>query len=270
MGAKKPFLTIQLALQNGKMSINGLTLERNSILCTWTISKDATLMEVPSQLKWFLQIFHKFNTMRLENSRRLIVSLIVHTAVSMVDNGNLRIDEELNLEIIKETTRESNDVTVKYHGMLDIVVGYSGIRGEMPKDAALLVVEVKTGSTYEDGFKQALAQAATFLEIRREHKKGHDGNGGPVYFIVSNGIRWRFATLDWDGDHMAFQDTEDMHLSFVQSSSFNESTQKMFSVVVEMIKLCEAASPRVSSVRGESFKTSPPGRVMQQSALELL
>ncbi|KAI8904055.1 hypothetical protein EDD86DRAFT_213814 [Gorgonomyces haynaldii] len=211
----------------------------------WRVEDDLTLVDVPSGLMWFLGIFNKYNTKRLENSRRLIVSLMLHTALSVVDNHKLCIDEETNLEVIKETTRESKEVTIKYHGMLDFVVGHSPTRGVIAKDVSLLAVEVKAASTFEDGFKQALAQAATSLVIREEAKRGMDESGGPVYFILSDGKRWIFAELAYDEDQIVSQYSAEFSIHF-DLEEFEKSVQKVFSIVVKTIKLSQAASPRVS------------------------
>ena len=63
----------------------------------------------------------------LVESRRSIVSLFLHYALSMVAMGrsNLCIDEESALSIIRNAGRENKLKNVQYSGPVDFVVGHS-------------------------------------------------------------------------------------------------------------------------------------------------
>ena len=85
----------------------------------WLFSGE--MIEFPGAL---LETLAKYNTLRLEASRRTIVSLFLHYAISTVAKGKeqLCIDEETPLAIVY---RNGDAKNVRYSGPVDFVIGHS-------------------------------------------------------------------------------------------------------------------------------------------------
>ena len=163
----------------------------------WECSNES--IQFPVALSQALALFAQFNTLRLEQSRRSIVSLFLHFAISTISEGKskLCIDEETPLAILRNVIREGVPKTVRYSGPVDFVIGHSKMASNMPKDAAVMVIVTKKSDTFDGSLPQVTAQAAALLFFRRGMKppRGLNGSGGPIIFIRTDGERWIFSKM---------------------------------------------------------------------------
>lgn len=88
----------------------------------WESTNEST--EFPAALSETLALFAQYNTLRLEPSRRSILSLFIHYAISTIPTGKsmLCIDEETQLAIVRSVTREGTPKTVRYSGAVDFII----------------------------------------------------------------------------------------------------------------------------------------------------
>ncbi|KAJ3091098.1 hypothetical protein HDU96_003137, partial [Phlyctochytrium bullatum] len=159
-------------------------------------------VKIPNYLLRSLSVYSTYNTMLLEHSRRLIVSLLLCAAVDAVesdesafrrdDRESLCVDEETLFNLVKPVQRGGQTLNAKFSGRVDYVIGHS-LRGkQMTNDSAVLLIEVKRTETFNSVLPQALTQAATCLEVRKRMRKGT----GKTFFVMTDGQQWIFAKLE--------------------------------------------------------------------------
>jgi hypothetical protein len=182
--------------EKDKEKMNIITVRDDFGICfddtLWTCNVD-TPMKYPRALAETIGLFAEFNTLRVEPSRRSIVSLFLHYSISVVSTqtSKLCIDEETPLAIVRQVIRNGESKNIRYHGPVDFVIGHSKMLSTMPNDAAVLVIETKKTDTFDESLPQVVAQAAALLFFRREQEppRGVHGSGGPIYFIRTDGER---------------------------------------------------------------------------------
>ncbi len=83
----------------------------------WTYDVD-TPMRYPEALSETIGLIAQFNTLRLEPSRRSIVSLFLHYSLSVVptQTSKLCIDEETPHTIVRQVIRNCESKNIRYHG----------------------------------------------------------------------------------------------------------------------------------------------------------
>jgi hypothetical protein len=223
----------------------------------WTYDVD-TPMRYPEALAETIGLFAEFNTLRLEPSRRSIVSLFLHYSISVVptQTSKLCIDEETPLAIVRQVIRNGESKNIRYHGPVDFVIGHSKMLSTMPNDAAVLVIETKKSDTFDESLPQVVAQAAALLFFRREQKppRGVNGSGGPIYFIRTDGERWIFSKLTCDEGFLKVQHSDEVKLNIRQNEIESETIQVIFDWLRYVITSGRDSSPRTSVIKESEQK----------------
>ena len=214
----------------------------------WLFSGDS--IEVPVALTQTLALFAQFNTLRLEASRRSIVSVFLHFAISTVSEGKskLCIDEETPLAITRNVDRNGELKTVRYSGPVDFVIGHSKMQSNMPRDAAVMAIETKKSETFDRSLSQVVAQAAALLYYRRGVKppRGLEGSGGPIVFIRTDGERWIFSKMTCKEGVPIVQHSNEFNLDICQNNIQNDTVQQVFNWITHAITIGRDSSPRAS------------------------
>ncbi|RKO92898.1 hypothetical protein BDK51DRAFT_31157 [Blyttiomyces helicus] len=150
-----------------------------------------------------ISIITASNSMQSESARRTIISLNLSYALHTVDPDAkfLTIAEEINIDVIKEVEYDGISETVQYKSPADFLVGHSRNTRSTAKrthsDAALLVVEAKSRTTFEAALGQVIAQAASILCYRRNAERGRGAYR--TYWAYSDGERWVFGYVRPEG-----------------------------------------------------------------------
>ena len=214
----------------------------------WLFSGDST--GFPDALIQTLALYAQFNTLRLEASRRSIVSLFLHYAISTIAEGKskLCIDEETPLAIVRKVDRDGVEKNVRYSGPVDFVIGHSKLLSNMPKDAAVIVIETKKSDTFDGSLPQVLAQAAALLFFRQAMKppRGLNGSGGPIVFIRSDGERWIFSKLTSENGARTVQHSAEFKLNICLNKIEKDTVQQIFNWIRYAITVGRDSSPRAS------------------------
>ena len=199
-----------------------------------------------------IELYGSYDTMRVERSRRFLVTLLMLHALEIVDSktGTLCIDEETPLNIVKTVINSDGKAeNVQYNGKLDLVIGHSKDGMNMPSDASLLVVEVKAESTFNTSYAQTLSEAASLMHIRKLEKRGKNGSGGPIFMIQTDGERWKFSQLyeedDGDGDRLLKVQYSDVYSLQIKGEGIEDTAIRIISWLVYLIGLSKTSSPRV-------------------------
>ena len=225
----------------------GIQIDRSP----WQFSDDDTLcsfsselITVPPALIETLALYAEFNT---QKSRRSIVSLFLHCAISTVLEGKkkLCIDEETPLSIIRSVERYGERKNVRYSGPVDFVIGHSKTDRNMPEDSAVMVIEVKKNDTFDDCLPQAMAQAASLLYFRRgmTPPRGLNGSGGPIVFIRTDGERWIFSKMTCKDGVPTVQHSEEFKINISQTKIENDTVQCIFNWIRYAITIGRESSP---------------------------
>ncbi len=138
---------------------------------------------------------------------------------------------------------------MRYSGPVDFVIAHSKILSEMPKDAAVMVIETKKSVTFDAYLPQVVAQAAALLYFRRGMKMGLNGTGGPIVFIHSDGERWIFSKLTCDKGAPTVQQSSEFKVNICQNKIDNEAVQQIFNWIRYAIILGRDSSPSAESVK---------------------
>lgn len=217
----------------------GLTEEK-----PWTIQMTSE-SKIPAQLSHTLSLLGKLHTLRVENSRRTIIQLLLLYAIDEVDKGQfLFLDEELSVSTTREVEKTGSVERVTYKGPLDFVIGHSRKFEKMENDTGLLIVEAKRDCTFEKGLVQVVAQAATLLCLRRNNKRGHGDRR--TYWIYADGGRWQIGYVRPEGDGIVFGKTDVINVSI---KPFKEDEiNKIFSLLIFVISEAYKSTPRNSAV----------------------
>jgi hypothetical protein len=242
--------------EKAKEKMNIITVRDDFGICfddtLWTYDAD-TPMKYPEALAETIGLFAEFNTLRLEPSRRSIVSLFLHYSISVVptQTSKLCIDEETPLAIVRQVIRNGESKNIRYHGPVDFVIGHSKMLSTMPNDAAVLVIETKKTDTFDESLPQVVAQAAALLFFRREQKppRGVNGSGGPIYFIRTDGERWIFSKLTCDEGFLKVQHSDEVKLNIRQNKIESETVQVIFDWLRYIITSGRDSSPRTSVIK---------------------
>jgi hypothetical protein len=203
----------------------------------------------PDYLIEILQVFAQYNTMRLEASRRFVVSLFIHLAIKQVPPGKkaLCIDEETQLSVTMEVVRDGEVKVARYHGPIDMVIAHSEKDGGIPKDAAVLIFEIKKADTFAASLPQATAQASSALLIRKATNRGVLGSGGPIHFVRTDGNKWIFSKVHSSGGgNLIVQHSKSMSLWDQQDVLQLEMVPVVFSWLIKVIEKSRDSSPRTS------------------------
>ncbi|KAI9091007.1 hypothetical protein DFS34DRAFT_653838 [Phlyctochytrium arcticum] len=191
---------------------------------------------------------------RLEMSRRFIISLFMLEAMDAIEMGEnpLKIDEEFEVSAITET-KAKNKIghdyihRTRYHGAVDFVVRHTTKSGSIGTDTALVVIEVKRGSTFEHSEAQMHAQAASSLSTQIQGNRGFNTEEGRVFYIRTDAEQWEFGVMSSDKGGK-----RQLHKSDILPLSFKHAAVSRAEVKVilgwHQFLLCEArdSSPRSS------------------------
>ncbi|KAJ3049703.1 hypothetical protein HK097_009329 [Rhizophlyctis rosea] len=143
-----------------------------------------------------LSLFSRMNrrhTMRLESTRRHVLFQYLLCAMDAADDdGVMCMDEETHMEIIKNV----GDQRVKYHGMVDFVVGHSMMHRKLLKDGIVITMEMKQPDTLSKTLGQVLAGTSTSEAIRElsDPPRGLPSDR-KTYFIFGDGEVWQFGYI---------------------------------------------------------------------------
>ena len=216
-----------------------------------TLDNELDNIPFPAALSETIGLYAKFNTLRLESTRRSIASLFLHYSISTVPNlGNkLCIDEESPLSLVKQVSRDGESKIAKYHGPVDFVIGHSKLMTRMPNDAAVIVIEIKKSDTFSESLHQVVAQAASLLLFRKEQipPRGLNGSGGPIFFVRTDGERWIFSKLFKDDRSLRVQHSHEVKLNILEDKIESEKIQEIFDWLRFLIKSGRDSSPRTST-----------------------
>lgn len=221
----------------------------------WNIGDLDEKLDCPSELVKAIELFAKFNTLRLETSRRTIVSLFIHFATAAIPEGPkmLCVDEGTPLTITQRVNRDGEYKNVRYHGPVDFVIGHSKTGDLMPKDAGLFVIETKTSETFSQSLAQVVAQAAALLLYRRSKipARGLNGSGGPIHFVRTDGEHWIFSRMTCEDSKLKVRHSAEYKVNIKDNHVEIDKIQVIFDWLRFVIKNSRDSSPR-SSVIHES------------------
>jgi hypothetical protein len=119
------------------------------------------------------------------------------------------------------------------------------------------VIEVKKDMISQDSYPQVLAQAAASLKIRGRNKRGVDGDGGPVFFILTNGFEWVFHRVSIAESQLNVMTSARFSLNMshdVQSRQHlnEDQAKRVYSCLAYVVESALKSSPRASAVTREA------------------
>ncbi|KAJ3077959.1 hypothetical protein HK102_004835, partial [Quaeritorhiza haematococci] len=172
----------------------------------WEVDESMFQHRAPEAMVNLLDTFLKFNDITPGRASKwyIIHTLLLHAlgcqtfAPGQPRQPRIETEFPLTYRLTRQTEYGALfTIHVEYKGVADFAVRHRfNISGDAT-DATVLVHEVKGGRTWDDSFKNALAQAAAILRTREEELDGRgvDESGGSVYFVLTDGIQWSFNRL---------------------------------------------------------------------------